>query len=345
VKIIYEDSKGDPKLGVSAMQKLVTVHKVSAVIGDLFSSVTLAIAPIANKSKVVLLSPASSSPKITEAGDFIFRNCPSDVYEGSIMANYAYDRLGYQDIAIVHINNEYGVGIKEVFKKTFAGKGGVIVAEETFDQNATDFRSQLTKMKGANPEAVYLVGYKEIGYILKQAREMGIHSQFLSTVMFEDPDILKIAQNAAEGVIYSASAFDPKSENTVIDNFVKSFERKHNQVPDIFAGLSYDAMKIMSIAISQAISRGDNSGEAIKEAMYNVRQYPGVAGETSFDKNGDAVLSPIIKKVQNGEFIILDPPRHGVVEKVVHFPLRIRQFHVPESLSGYPQACRKSRGN
>ncbi len=299
VQAVYEDSQGDPKLGVAAMHKLVTVDKVSTAIGDLFSSVTLAIAPLANKNKIVLLSPASSSPKITDAGDYIFRNCPSDVYEGSIMANYAYNKLGYRNVVLLYINNEYGVGIKDVFKKNFSEKGGVVVAEETFDQNATDFRSQLTKIKKATSEAIYLVGYKEMGYILKQAKEIGIRTQFLSTVMFEDPEILKIAKNAAEGVIYSASAFDPKSENTVIQNFVKSFEEKYNQVPDIFAGLSYDATKIMSIAITQ----GGYSGEGIKTAMYNVKNYPGVAGETSFDANGDAILSPIIKQVKNGKFV------------------------------------------
>jgi len=299
VQIIYEDSQGDPKAGVAAMQKLVITDKVSAVIGDLLSSVTLAIAPIANKNKVVVLSPASSSPKLTDAGDFIFRNCPSDIYEGSIMANYAYQKLRFQKIAMLYINNDYGIGIKDVFKNNFTKQGGTIVAEEAFDQNATDYRSQLVKIKQVKPEAVYLIGYKENGYILKQAKEMLIKTQFLSTVTFEDPEILKIAKDAAEGVIYSASSFDPKSDRKVIQAFVNSFKSEYNQDPDIFAGLSYDAMKIMSLALAQ----GNYTGEGIKTALYAVKNYPGIAGETSIDANGDAVLSPILKTVQNGEFI------------------------------------------
>lgn len=301
VQFIYEDSQGDPKLGVAAIQKLVTVDRVSAVIGDLFSSVTLAVAPLANKNKIVLLSPASSSPKITDAGDYIFRNCPSDVYEGSIMANFAYDKLGYTNVVLLYINNEYGIGIKDVFKKKFSEKGGVIAAEETFDQNATDFRSQLTKIKKRNPKVIYLVGYKEMGYVLKQAKELGIRPQFLSTVMFEDPEILKIAGDAAEGVIYSASAFDPKSEDNTVQNFVKSFKDEYNQVPDVFAALSYDAVKIMSLAITQS----GFSGPLIKKAMYSIKNYRGVMGEISFDPNGDAILSPIIKQVKNGKFVPL----------------------------------------
>jgi branched-chain amino acid transport system substrate-binding protein len=150
-------------------------------------------------------------------------------------------------------------------------------------------------------DRLYLIGYKENGYILKQAKEMGIKSQFLSTVTFEDPEILKIAKDAADGVIYSASTFDPKSERKVIQAFVSSFKSEYNQDPDIFAGLSYDAMKIMSLALTQ----GNYTGEGIKTALYNIKNYPGIAGETSFDINGDAVLSPILKTVQNGKFIPL----------------------------------------
>ncbi|NOR44458.1 MAG: ABC transporter substrate-binding protein, partial [Candidatus Delongbacteria bacterium] len=231
IVMVYEDTKGDPKLGVTAIQKLITINKVKAIIGDLFSSVTLAVAPIANKNKIVLLSPASSSPKITNAGDFIFRNCPSDVYEGSVMANHAYDILNYRKVALLYINNDYGLGIKNVFGKVFSEKGGAIVTEEAFDQNSNDFKSQLLKIKNKNPEAIYLVGYKKMGHILKQTKEMGIQSQFLSTVMFEDPEILEIAKNSAEGVIYSASAFNPESDESLIQDFVQSYENKYNQVP------------------------------------------------------------------------------------------------------------------
>jgi len=301
LQVVYEDTQGDPKIGVTAVQKLVTSDKVSAIIGELLSSVTLAIAPIANKNGVVILSPASSSPKITDAGDFIFRNCPSDIYEGSIMANFAHEKLQYKKVAIFHINNDYGVGIKEVFKDVFVKRGGTIVDEESFEQGATDFRSQLTKIKQARPEAIYIIGYKETGYILRQAKEMGIKVQFLSTVTFEDPEILKIAMNAAEGVIYSASSFNAESDKLAIQVFVQSFKKEYGLEPDIFAGLSYDAMKIMAAAIS----KGGDTGEGIKSALYNTKNYPGVAGEVSFDANGDAILAPVLKKVQDGKFIFL----------------------------------------
>ena len=204
IEVIYEDSQGLPTTGVSAFQKLITSNEKPAVIGGLFSSVTLAIAPIANREHVVVLSPTSSAPAITKAGDYIFRNCASDIFEGEIMARAAKETLGLTRIAIIYINNDYGVGIKNVFKKEFTVLGGKLVAEEAFPQGATDFRTQITKVKQFNPEAVYIIGYRELGSLLKQAKELGLNVQFLSTVMFEDPEILKIAGNAnITGTIYA----------------------------------------------------------------------------------------------------------------------------------------------
>lgn len=299
--IQYEDTQGDPKSGVAAFQKLVTIDKVQAVLGDLLSSVTLSVAPIANKRQVVLFSPASSSPMLTDAGDYVFRNCPSDVYEGTVMGDYALATLGIQRVAILRINNEYGVGIGDVFKKAFTAKGGMIVAEESFAEDANDFRTQITKIASVNPDAVYLLGYKQMGYILRQAKELGLKSQFLSTVTFEDPEILNLAGGAGEGVIYSASKFDPESKDGVIRRFTASYESKFQSKPNIFSGLSYDSVQILCFAMRE----GGTLGSEIKSALYKVENYPGVAGETTIDANGDAVLTPVLKTVQNGEFIFV----------------------------------------
>jgi branched-chain amino acid transport system substrate-binding protein len=301
VSVVYEDSQGTPKGAVSALQKLITTDKVPAVIGDLLSSNTLAMAPIANRSKVVVLSPTSSAPKITEAGDYIFRNCASDTFEGTVMAEFVYDKLKITRVAIIYINNDYGVGIRDVFKKTFSAKGGTIVAEEAFPQGATDFRNQIAKVKATKPQAVYIVGYRELGQLLKQAAELGIKSQFLSTVMFEDPEILKVAGKAAEGVIYSARAYDPDGKDEHIQKFVKAFRAKYGEIPDIFAALSYDAMKILGLAME----RGGFTGDGIKKALYAIKHYPGVAGEVTFDHNGDVIQPATLKMVKDGKFVYL----------------------------------------
>lgn len=298
LRLVYEDSQGAPTNGVSALQKLITANHVPAVIGDLFSSVTLAMAPVAERNRVVLLSPTSSAPKITEAGDYIFRNAASDVFEGSVMGEAARDRLGVSRVAILYINNDYGVGIVDIFRKRFTTRGGTIIAEEAFAQGATDFRAQLTKIATAHPDAIYLVGYKELGQALKQAGELRVKTSILSTVMFEDPEILTVAGHAAEGVIYSARAYDPESNDPTIRTFVSTFKARYGEVPDIFAAYSYDAARIMV----HAIELGGPTGDGIKNALYSIKDFPGVTGPTTFDENGDVTQPAFLKTVREGKF-------------------------------------------
>ena len=297
IDFVYEDSQGDPRIGVTAFNKLKDLGGVQAVIGDLFSSVTLAFAPIANNSGIVVLSPASSSPEITKAGDYIFRNCPSDIYEGSIMANYAYGKLRYKKIGILYINNDYGIGIKNVFKKVFESNGGEIPIEEGYAQDNKNFRTALMKINTLNPDAIYLVGHKEMGNVLKQAKELNISTQFLSTVTFEDPEILSIAGDAADGVLYTASKFSVNSNDSTISKFVKSFRDMYNSDPDIFSVLSYDAAKIILTVLYE------KSDLTLKNKLYGLSNYNSLLGKISFDKNGDVVLEPTIKIVKNGKFL------------------------------------------
>lgn len=303
IEILYEDSRGNSKDAVLAFQKLISINKVPAVIGDLLSSNTLAIAPIAEKNKIILLSPTSSAPKITDAGDFIFRNCASDIFEGAIMAHFSYDSLNARSVGVIYVNNDYGVGIKDIFTQTFIQKRGNVLAEESFAQGATDFRSQLLKIKSGNPDAIYIVGYRELGHLLKQATDLGVKSQFMSTVLFEDQEILKIAGAAAEGVIYSSRAYNPESSDKVTYEFVNAFKKKFVETPDIFAALSYDAIKILALAIE----RGGYTSEGIRDALYQIKHFPGVVGDTTFDQNGDVIQPATLKSVRGGAFVTLKP--------------------------------------
>jgi len=301
LSLIYEDSKANPKEGVNAIQKLITIHKVPAIIGAMASSVTLAIAPIAEKNKTVLLSPASSAPKITYAGDYIFRNCYSDIYEGTKMADYIWNETFYRIIGIIYINNDYGIGLKVAFEKRFTKLGGEVIISEPYEFGSTDFRAQISKVKNANPDAIYIIGYSEIGRLLRQAKETDLNKPFFSVIMFEDPDILKIAREAAEGVIYTFPSYDPESQEKQIRDFVEAFKKKYGQIPDGFTANSYDALKILVLAIE----KGGEDSEGIKNALYTIKDFPGVTGRTLFDANGD-VQKPIgIKTVKDGRFIWL----------------------------------------
>lgn len=300
IRVIYEDDQGNAAAGTSAMNKLATVDKVPVVIGALFSSVTLAMAPIAESNKVVLISPASTAPKISEAGDYIFRNVAPDTFEAKEMAAFALKNVKFKRVAILYINNDYGLGLKDVFDTEFKTLGGEIVGVESFEQGGTDFRAQLTKIKNAKPDAVYMPGYPpEMAQIMKQARELKINTQFLSVTVFEDAKVLEIAGKAADGVIYTTQVYDPEAKDEVVQKFVKAYKDRFNATPDIFAGLSYDATKIVALAMRQ----GGVQSEQIKKTLYTIKDFHGVTGLTTFDANGDVVKPIGIKVLKQGRFV------------------------------------------
>ncbi len=302
IQIVYEDTQADPTTGVAAARKLLSFDEVNCVIGGLASSVTLAIAPIMNERKVVLLSPASSAPRITDAGDYIFRNCASDDFEGKVLAEYAFGTLAFEEIAILSINNDYGLGIRSVFKETFESLGGKVIFDESFEQGETDYRSLLGKVKATNPKGIVIVGHKELAQLLRQAKETSTQAQFLSTVMIEDPQIIELSGGAAEGVVYSARTYNPEEGSGPTGDFVKDFSATYGSVPDIFAALGYDA----AMLLVRALKGGAVSADDIKQVLYSTEDYGGAAGTISFDENGDVVQPAVMKTITGGQFELLE---------------------------------------
>jgi branched-chain amino acid transport system substrate-binding protein len=299
VKLIFEDSQSDPAKAVSSLQKLIATDKVPVVIGDIASSSVLAMAPIAERSKVVLLSPGASNPDISKAGEYIFRNWQSDALEGEVDARFAYEHLGYRKMAILYVNNAYGSGLKTVFEQSFQRMGGKILISEAFEQGATDMRSQLRKIRAVNPDAIYMPGYPtEMAILLRQAKELGIKTPFLSVQAFDDPKILQIAKDAAEGVIFSVPK-PPDPSNPVVSNFVRKYKERFNKEPGVCSDTGYDALKIIVWAMSQ----GAFSGSEIQKQLLKLKDFPGAAGLTTFDKNGDVIKPFIFKTVKGGRFV------------------------------------------
>lgn len=299
IRLIYEDSEAQPQKAVSAALKLIERDKVVAILGALVSSATLAVAPIAEKNEVVLLSSASSSPKITKAGDYVFRNEISDRYGAKETARLFFD-IGFKKITILYINNDFGIGFRDVVQETYEELGGVITRTETFEQDAKDFRTQLSKIKESNPEAVLIVSYKEAILILRQMKELGIKKQILSTALFEDPEVVEKAGHMAEGTIYTYyGTFDPKSQDINITEFMNKFKEKYGVDPEYYAPIGYDAVKILALAIK----KGDLEPVRIKDALYKIINFPGLSGITTFDENGDVAKPVILKTVQHGKFV------------------------------------------
>lgn len=302
ISVVYEDSKAEPKEGISVFNKLVSINNVNVIIGAVASSVTLAIAPKAEEEHVILFSPASSSPEISKAGDYIFRNYPSDDLEGKIVAEHAYSR-GFENAAILTINNDYGIGLNKVFKDEFMQLGGIILSNDLYNEDQNNFETILTKINQKNPKCIFIVGYgKELGKIVKQARHLGIKAQFFSTVNFYDENSLISGGNAVEGVVFSSPVFDSNSANINVQIFVESFESKFGKKPDVWSAHSYDALLIIAEAINEANSF---SVDQIKKEIYQIKDFDGVSGKTSFDENGDVFKEAKFLTVKNGEFVSL----------------------------------------
>lgn len=299
IKALLEDAQSDPKIAVSAFKKLIDVDGAPVVIGPVASSNVMAVAPIANQREVVILSPAASSPRITQSGDYVFRNRAAGGLEALKLAEYAYHKLKVKKACLLYIHTDYGVGYKDIIIKRFSDLGGDILLVESFDQGDTDFRSQISKLLKFKPEAVFLLGNpKEIGQILKQSKELGLQAFFLANNV-ESKELLTVAGEAAEGLIFVLPFFDPHAPAPKIKHFVREYKKRFDRIPDLYAANGYDAVYLVKIAIEE----GGYSAKRIKTALYNVKDYEGVNGIISFDENGDVAKPLMFKTVKNGDFV------------------------------------------
>ena len=303
-KVVFEDSKGNGAQAVAGVRKLINLDKVVALIGDNISGPTIAMVPVVDSAKVPLISPSASSPKLSGMSTYFFRVYPSDSAEGAFMAQVAHDKLDLRSVAILYINNEFGVGLGDVFGSTFAKKGGTIPLELGYNEDETDFRPYLTRIKSANPDGVYLGGYyQDGGSILKQARELGLDSQFLGSTTHEDPRLLTIAGNAAEGFVYPFSTgYDEGSQAEAVVEFQHAFETKFSKKPGLVTALGYDCANLLIDAVEKV---GPNS-ERVRDYLAGVHGYQGATGEMSFDANGDIHKPVRLKTLKNGRFVFVE---------------------------------------
>jgi branched-chain amino acid transport system substrate-binding protein len=304
VVLIYEDDAGLPKQGVSALRKLLDVDKVQILTGVANSSVALAYIPIINERHVLFVSSGASSPKLTGASKYFFRTWPSDIAEALAMAKYAYGELGLRKVGILYINNDYGTGLSGPLANTFKSLGGTILGSESFEQGATDFRAQLTKLQSYQPQAIYLAGNpREMGRAIKQARELGITTPFLSISTLNDREVLGITGPAAiAGTIITDASFDPKSDRPEAKRFMSDFRAMFRKDPGILANTAYDALMVIADAIGHEKTTDPDKMQAY---LHGMRNYAGVSGAISFSEGGDVNRPIRISRAEGGKFVSL----------------------------------------
>lgn len=303
ILLVTEDSQGEPSKAVSAFNRLHHVEGVEFIIGDLTSSATLAMAPLALKDQVLLISPTASNPALSQAGPYFYRVWPSDDFDGKIAASYATHDLELSTAAIVYVNNDYGLGLKSVFEATFESLGGEVLLTEAYQDKETDFRSILTKIKETSAQLVYLPGHpQENGTFLRQAKEIGVTAVIFSNVAAEDREFLEAAGDAAAGLYFTAPSFDIKSEREDIRGFVNVFSTRFGYSPDVHAVKGHDAVSVLLAAFQNGMtSVGD-----VRHYLDTVTIFHSLSGDLSFDQNGDVITSAFIKKYDDtGSIVVL----------------------------------------
>jgi branched-chain amino acid transport system substrate-binding protein len=296
VNYTIEDSRGDPTTAVTALKSIDS--NVSGVIIGI-SGVILSSAPIANDKKILLVNLGAKSPLITDAGDYVFSVIPNSNYDEKIFAKYVIENLGIKKAAILQINNDFGNGTTNAFSNYFSQNGGEVVSIEKYETDATDFKTQLLKIKQENPQGIFFVGYKELSNAFIQAKELGVEGTWLGPEAITPTDFILASKGACEGLIAHTTDYSTKSTRQETQKFVEAFKAKYGTEPDLYAANAYDAIML----IAKGAKEVGTKSEEIKDWMYTVKEYRGASGVISFDANGD-VIEPIkIVQVKNGNIV------------------------------------------
>lgn len=295
IKLITADNQGRPEEAAAVVKKLITQDKVVAVLGEVASTRSLAAAPIAQTYKIPMVSPSSTNPKVTEKGDFIFRVCFIDPFQGSVMAKFTHENLKLKKVAILKdLKSDYSLGLSEFFVKKFKELGGTIVAEQNFQTGDSDFKAQLTQIRTSAPDAIFIPAYyTEVGLIARQARQLGLKAVLLGGDGWDSPKLFEIGQAAVQGSYFS-NHYTSESTNPATVEFIKNFKAKFNETPDGLAAAGYDAAMILIQAIERT---ADGSPSAIRDELAKTADFDGATGKITINKDRNADKDAFIVKV------------------------------------------------
>lgn len=298
IRLIYRDDTTNPDRGRQVAEELIKEEGVRVIIGAVASPVTLSIAQVCEKNEVVLLSPASSAVKISQAGDYIYRNWPSDILEGTAMAKFAKE-LGLERVVVFALDNEWGHGLHDVFKHQYEGRFRQVVESFSFAEGQTaGFPEMVAKVKELRPDGIYLLSYiADLSELISQLHEAGVKAVVMGSSSVT-PDMGRTVGEAAENFVYPQPWFDVNSDEPAVATFVDAYRAKYNEDPDIYAAHGYDALKLLVEAMETGGSAHPND---IKIGLAGINNYQGAAGRTSFDEAGDVVRYPRIFIIRDGE--------------------------------------------
>jgi len=305
LELIIEDNQSKSGESATIVKKLISRDKVVAILGEVASSRSLEAAPIAQQARIPMISPSSTNPKVTEIGSYIFRVCFIDPFQGVVMAKFAKNTLAIHKVALLtSVSSAYSVGLARYFKEQFAQDGGNVALEQKYSEGDKDFKAQLTAIKAAGIEGIFVPGYyTEAALICKQAKDLGINVPIFGGDGWEAPQLVTIGGAAVEGSYYSTH-YSPENQSPAVAAFLAKFKQRfNNEVPDAMAALGYDSAMVLADAIQRA---GTTEGPKLREALAATRNYPGITGNTTLDAHRNASKAAVVITVKNGQFKFIE---------------------------------------
>ncbi len=319
VRVVVEDDQGRPEEAATVVQKLLNQDRVIAVLGEVASSRSLAAGPYCQRAGVPMISPSSTNPGVTEVGDYIFRMCFLDDFQGGVMARFAVENLGFKKAAVLKdVKNDYSVGLAQYFTEEFTKRGGTVVVEQAYSSGDQDFRAQLTAIKAQNPEIVVVPGYyTEGGLIARQARELGLNQPLLGGDGWESEQLIQIGGEALNGSFYS-NHWSLDAPDPGLQAFVAKAKAKFGREPDAIAGLAFDAAGVLFHALKRFAAEepqtfaGLGSSKAgtperaaatakLRDLIAETQEYPGVTGKITLDAKRNATKPAVVIGIEGGK--------------------------------------------
>jgi branched-chain amino acid transport system substrate-binding protein len=303
IRLITKDNQSKPGETSTVVRELITRNKVVALIGEVASGRSLEAAPIAQRNGIPMISPSSTSEKVTESGDHIFRVCFIDPFQGKVCAKFARG-LGITKAAILtDVSKDYSMGLTKSFKAEFTKDGSVITGEQSYSGGDKDFSAQLTAIKAGNPQAIFLPAYyTDAPLIIRQARQLGITVPFIGGDGWDSPELVAVGGNSVEGCYFS-NHFSNQSTDPRVTSFVTAYRKKYGSDPDAISALGYDALYILA----DAMKRAETTDPAkVNAAIATTKDFPGVTGKITLDEHRNPNKPAVMLQVKNGKFVYLE---------------------------------------
>jgi branched-chain amino acid transport system substrate-binding protein len=301
IELTVEDNQTKQGETTTIARKLISQDHVVALVGEVASSKTLEAAPIAQEAKIPLIATAATNPKVTQTGDYVFRVCFTDDFQAVVIARFVLEKLEKKKIAfLTDVKQDYSVGLTNIAKDYLTKNGATIVKEQSYSSGDKDFRAQLTDLKSANPDVIIITGYySEASLIAKQARQFGIKSTFVGGDGWDGSSLIPVGGKAIEGAYFS-NHFSVEDSSPAVKDFVAKYKAKYNNaVPDAFAALGYDALKLLADAITRA---GGTDSAKLRDAIASTKDFPGVSGKITLGSDRNARKSAVIITIKDGAY-------------------------------------------